>query len=120
MESRMDLVLKQEQSKYEQTRIRVTRHHNNRNMSDKEIIELLADEVEEYRNRIKEQEEYIKHLKDKQIQGEVVELDTTEVVELDTTDEIIDNNIKEITTTNFFASGKLMQTITKYKYKENN
>lgn len=112
MESRMDLVLKQEQSKYEQTRIRVARHHNNRNMSDKEIIELLADEVEEYRNRIKEQEEYIKHLKEKQIQSEVVELDTT--------DEIIDNNIKEITTTNFFVSGRLMQTITKYKYKENN
>lgn len=107
-----DLVLRQKTSKYEQTKIRVTRHYNNRNMSDKEIIELLADEIEEYRNRIRNQEEYIKKLQDKQIQSEVVELDTT--------DEIIDDNIKEMITTNISADGKVIQTIIKYKYKEDN
>ena len=112
MESKINLGLKEEQGKYEQTRLRVIRHYNNRNMSDKEIIELLAEEIEEYRNRIRNQEEYIKKLQDKQIQSEVVELDTT--------DEIIDDNIKEMITTNISADGKVIQTIIKYKYKEDN
>lgn len=97
-------------NRYEQTRIRVTRHYNNRNMSDKEIIETLADEIEQYRERIQKQEEYIKQLQDKQIQSEVVELDTT--------DETTDDNIKEMTTTNIFANGKLIQSTTNYKYTE--
>ena len=43
MESKINLGLKEEQGKYEQTRLRVIRHYNNRNMSDKERIELLAE-----------------------------------------------------------------------------
>lgn len=102
---------KQEQSKYEQTRIRVIRHYNNRNMSDKEIIELLADEIEEYRNRIRNQEEYIMQLQGRQIQGKVVELDTTE--------ETVDKDIIEIISITQYADGKPMQSKMEYKYKEN-
>lgn len=81
-------------------------------MSDKEIIELLADETEEYRNRIRNQEEYIKKLQDKQIQSEVVELDTTE-------DELVDKDIIEIISTTQYADGKPIQSKMEYKYKEN-
>lgn len=38
---------------YEYTRKRVTAFYNNRNMSDKEIIEALSIEIEQYRNRIR-------------------------------------------------------------------
>ena len=41
--------IKQEQSKYKQTRKRVTNFYNNRDMSDKEIIESLYDEIEQYK-----------------------------------------------------------------------
>ena len=112
MESKINLVFKEEQSKYEQARIRVTRHYNNRNMSDKEIIELLAEEIEQYREKIQKQEEYIKQLQDRQIQGEVLELDTTE-------DEVVDKDIIEIISTTQYADGKPIQSKIEYKYKEN-
>lgn len=38
---------------YEYTRKRVTRFYNNRDMSDKEIIEALSIEIEQYRNKIR-------------------------------------------------------------------
>ena len=38
---------------YEYTRKRVTRFYNNNNMSDKEIIEVLSKEIEQYRNKIR-------------------------------------------------------------------
>ena len=38
---------------YEYTRKRVTRFYNNKDMSDKEIIEALSIEIEQYRNRIR-------------------------------------------------------------------
>lgn len=37
---------------YEATRRRLTNHKTNKNISDKEIIELLAEEIEQYRRRI--------------------------------------------------------------------
>lgn len=64
--------IKQEQSKYKQTRKRVTNFYNNRDMSDKEIIESLYDEIEQYRYRIRKQEQYIKRLQDKQIKSKEV------------------------------------------------
>lgn len=112
MESKINLGLKEEQGKYKQTRLRVIRHYNNRNMSDKEIIELLAEEIEQYRERIQQQEEYIKQLQDRQIQGEVVELDATE-------DELVDKDIIEIISTTQYADGKPIQSKMEYKYKEN-
>ena len=38
---------------YEYTRKRVSRFYNNRNMSDKEIIEVLLIEIEQYRDKIR-------------------------------------------------------------------
>lgn len=38
---------------YEYTRKRVTRFYNNNDMSDKEIIEALSKEIEQYRNKIR-------------------------------------------------------------------
>lgn len=38
---------------YEYTRKRVARFYNNNNMSDKEIIEALSKEIEQYRNKIR-------------------------------------------------------------------
>ena len=40
-------------SEYEYTRTRVTRFYGNKNMSDKEIIEALSKEIEQYRNKIR-------------------------------------------------------------------
>lgn len=40
-------------NKYEQTRERVSNFYNNRNMSDREIIEYLAEEIKQYRDKIK-------------------------------------------------------------------
>ena len=39
---------------YEYTRKRVTKFYNNKNMSDREIIEVLSKEIEQYRERIKQ------------------------------------------------------------------
>ena len=38
-------------SRYEETRRRITSFRNNFNMSDREIIESLAEEIEYYRNK---------------------------------------------------------------------
>ena len=43
---------------YEYTRKRVTTFYNNKNMSDKEIIEALSKEIEQYRNKIRMLEEH--------------------------------------------------------------
>lgn len=53
-------------NRYQKTRDRVTRFEHNYNMSDKEIIEFLDDEIRQYRNRIQEQEKTIKELQEKQ------------------------------------------------------
>lgn len=47
-------------NKYEQTRKRITKFYNKYDMSDKEIIEYLIKEIEQYRERIQKQEEHIK------------------------------------------------------------
>ena len=52
--------------RYKSTRDRVTRFKHNYDMSDKEIIEFLDDEIFQYRETIGRQEEIIKELRDKQ------------------------------------------------------
>lgn len=52
--------------KYKETRDRVTKFENNRNMSDKDIIEFLNDEILEYRERIEKQINIIEELQNKQ------------------------------------------------------
>lgn len=102
------------QNKYEETRKRLITFTNNKYISDQDIIELLSEEIEHYRNRIKKQEEYIKELKNKQtildIRDDKVELKEIEQVE--------NEDIKEIETINKFADGRLIQSISNYKYKE--
>lgn len=51
--------------KYIETRYRVTKFKNNRNMSDKEIIEFLSDEILQYRKRIRQQIDAIEKLHNK-------------------------------------------------------
>lgn len=98
-----DLVFRETVSKYEQTRRRVTRFNNNFSMSDKEIIEYLAEEIEQYRNRIECQ--------NKTIQSKEITLDTTD-------DELIDEDIVEIISTTQYAYGKPIMSKMEYKYKE--
>ena len=101
MATDINVVIKQ--SKYEETRKRVSRFKNTFEISDKEIIEYLAKEIEQYRERIRKQEEYINELKNKQTILEIRE----DRVEL-----------KEIETINKFANERLIETITKYNYKK--
>lgn len=50
-------------NKYNETRRRVTDFKHDKAMSDKEIIEFLYDEIEQYRNRIENLDRIIKELK---------------------------------------------------------
>ncbi len=100
------------QSRYEETRRRITRFRNEFNMSDREIIENLAEEIEQYRNRIKEQNRIIDELHKRTIQSEEVILDTTE-------DELVNEDIIEIISTTQYADGKPIVSKMEYKYKEN-
>lgn len=56
----------QHRDKYKSTRDRVTKFKHNYNMSDKEIIEFLDNEIREYRDTIEKQSKVIKELQDKQ------------------------------------------------------
>lgn len=80
-----------------------------RNLSDKEIIEELEKEIEQYRNRIEQQNKIIDELYNKTIQSENETLDTI--------DDSIDEDIEEIITDTIYADGKVRKTITEYKYK---
>lgn len=50
-----DLVLRKRQDRYEKTRRRVASFYNNKNISDREIIEHLTKEIEQYRDEIRKQ-----------------------------------------------------------------
>lgn len=80
-------------NKYIKTRERVKRTLGN-NISDRDIIEYLATEIEQYRYRIEKQ---MKHTEEQ-------------------SEETIDKDIKEITTTIMYAQGRLIKSITDYKY----
>lgn len=108
-----DTNIKIKQSRYEETRRRITRFRNGFNISDREIIESLDEEIEQYRNRIKEQNRIIDELHKKTIQSEEVILDTTE-------DELVDKDIIEIISMTQYADGRPIETKMKYKYKEDN
>lgn len=56
--------------KYKKTRDRVCKFIGNYNLSDKDIIEHLVKEINQYRNTIQLQQEKIKELKEKKIQDE--------------------------------------------------
>jgi hypothetical protein len=103
--------IKIEQNRYKKTRRRITKFRNEFDMCDREIIEYLAEEIEQYRDRIKEQNRIIDELSKITIQSEEVTLDTIE-------DEVMDKDIIEIISTTQYADGKLIQSKMEYKYKE--
>lgn len=101
--------------RYEDTKRRIMSISNKYKMiSDKEIIEYLAEEIEYYRERIKKQEEYIKEFKNKQTVLDIRE----DRIELKEIEQVEDEDIKEIETINKFVDGRLIQSISNYKYKE--
>lgn len=55
----------EKEDRYTETRKRIARFRNQFSISDKEIIEALAEEIEQYRDRIRCQEEYINELNNK-------------------------------------------------------
>lgn len=105
-----DINITIEQSTYEKTRRRVLRFKNQFNISDKEIIEYLAEEIEEYRSKIRYLEKQLNEARDKEIKSDVVTLDTT--------DELLDDNIESIMTDTIYTDGKIAQITTRYKYRE--
>lgn len=107
----IDTNIKLKQSRYENTRRRITRFRNKFDISDREIIESLAEEIEEYRNRIENQNKIIDELSKRTIQSEEVILDTT--------DELIDKDVTEIISTTVYADGKVIKATMEYKYKDN-
>lgn len=98
-------------SNYESVRARIRNYNPNKDISDKDIIELLEEEIKQYRNRIREQNRIIDELSRREIQSE------EEI--LDTASELIDEDIMEIITNTLYANGKPIKMITEYKYKEN-
>ncbi len=99
------------QSRYEETRRRLTRFKNGLNISDREIIESLSEEIEYYRNKIKHQDEIIDKLSNKTIESKEELLDTAD-------EEIVDEDIIEIISTTQYANGKPIISKMEYKYKE--
>ena len=104
-----DLVLREEISKYEQTRQRMIVKYDNVYISDKQIIEVLAKEIKQYQDRIKQQERIIDNLS---------KLNESVNISVEEDEDILDDDIEEIITTNKMADGKIVKTITEYKYKD--
>ena len=110
----MEIDCAPKQTRYEETRKRLTRFRNQIYMSDKEIIEYLAEELEYYRDKIKTQELYIKKIQKKAITlGEQCDRIGLKFIE-----KVDSNNIQEKETINVYADEKLIQSIIKHKYKE--
>ena len=91
-------------NKYKETRKRVCRFKGSNDLSDKDIIEYLAVEIEGYREKIRHLENYIDKLKEEQIEDTRLE----------------DKDVIEITSITQFADGKPIATTMKYKYKDKN
>ena len=89
---------------YSETRKRICRFKGSNNLSDKDIIEYLAEEINGYRSKIEKLEEHIDKLKEKQIEDTKLE----------------DKDVIEITSITQSADGKLIATTMKYKYKDEN
>lgn len=102
----------EEENRYIKTRERIKRFLGNWNISDKDIIEFLDKEIEQYRERIEQQSRIIDNLSKMKIQDEETILDATE-------DELINKDIVEIIETTKYADGKPIVSETKYRYKDN-
>ena len=92
---------------YQYTRNRVTRFYNNKDMSDKEIIEALSKEIEQYRNRIRMLEGHTcKMIDNSKQQGHVIIAASNE----ETTMEQMVDYITET----FYADEKIIKEVTTY------
>lgn len=91
-------------NKYKETRKRICRFKGRNDLSDKDIIEYLTEEINDYRSKIEKLEEHIDKLNEKQIEDTRLE----------------DKDVIEITSTTQFADGKPIATTMKYKYKDEN
>lgn len=60
-------------NKYEETRKRICRFKGRNDLSDKDIIEYLSEEIDGYRSKINKLEEHIDKLKEKQIEDTKLE-----------------------------------------------
>ena len=63
---------------YIETKRRLSRRFDIKNMSDKEIIEVLDNEIKQYREIIEQLQEQVKELYNREIKSETITLDTTE------------------------------------------
>ncbi len=109
-----DLVLRENVSKYEQTRKRLSNMDSKYKFcSDKEIIEYLAEEIEQYRNRIDNQKRIIDNLS--KVKENEEKIDYSQNLK-----ELQEKAIKEIITTDFLREGEIVKTITQYKFEDEN
>ena len=67
-------------NKYKETRKRICRFKGRNDLSDKDIIEYLAEEINDYRSKIEKLEEHIDKLKEKQIED--TRLEDKDVIEI--------------------------------------
>ena len=110
-----------ELDRYQETKRRMFVKYTNAYMSDKEIIEYLAEEIEQYRNRIDNQKRIIDYLSKNKESNTIIKdkLISNEQDYKKDNEDILDDDIEEIITTSQMADGKIIKIITEYKYKEN-
>lgn len=84
-------------SKYEETRRRISRYINNSELADREIIEYLAEEIEQYRNKIT--------ILESEIKKQSMDID----VERDTFNCASDYGIEEYTVERWYEDGLLIK-----------
>lgn len=103
--------MEESKSRYEYERERISKKKYGRrisNISDKEIIEKLSEEMDYYKDKIKVLTE--------QLESKITSDNITESKEgLEVS--ILDDDIVEIETINKYADNKVYETITRYKHK---
>lgn len=92
------------QNLYKETRDRITRFKKVNCISDKEIIEKLAIEIQQYRDRIKRLNDTIDKLLEEECKKTKEDTDSEDI-------EIIESIIR-------YSNGKPTEQIVKYNYKE--
>ncbi len=95
--------------RYEEAKRKVLIKTNDPYTSDKEIIEHLSKELEQCQNSMYKKEGIIDSLS---------KLISNEQDYKEDNENILDDDIEEIITTTQMADGKIIKTITEYKYKE--
>lgn len=103
--------IRKDLSKYGKARKRISLFKNTYNISDREIIEALEEEIEGYRKKIMKQTAVIEELHQSIRQSKTDTVDITE-------DELMDKDVIEIESTTQYADGKTIKTTMKYKYKD--